>query len=263
MSSVGLPSGFRRKLVVLGTPDVESFDINDKLNFYALLLYLEKTHLRVSPPTQRSKLQVNENEEAWRDEFAKYCTKLGVRDCAYLDINRVENRLEILNRIASLAVQDLYLDKTEADTSMKAQETDVAAAEQLAGPLTVLHQHVLTTNQLLQKFMLPKLAKLPAEKMDEDKLVNDLSSVCAALKCVRKRVSEPDAATMAAVPTVTLDLPLGFIPPAELKVPLAILRLLHCHELRSLQNHVNNTITDLQKITADPKTDARLGKVGR
>ena len=42
-----------------------------------------------------------------------------------------------------------------------------------------------------------------------------------------------------------------------------ILRLLHIQDLRSLQTRINETIVSIQAITANPKTDTRLGKVGR
>uniref|UniRef100_S4RXL4 RNA transcription, translation and transport factor protein n=1 Tax=Petromyzon marinus TaxID=7757 RepID=S4RXL4_PETMA len=42
-----------------------------------------------------------------------------------------------------------------------------------------------------------------------------------------------------------------------------ILRLLHIEELRELQTKINEAIVAVQAITADPKTDQRLGKVGR
>lgn len=41
------------------------------------------------------------------------------------------------------------------------------------------------------------------------------------------------------------------------------LRLLHIQELRNLQTHVNELIVAVQAITANPKTDQSLGKVGR
>lgn len=41
-----------------------------------------------------------------------------------------------------------------------------------------------------------------------------------------------------------------------------ILRLLHIQDLRDLQTKINETIVNLQTITANPKTDASLGKVG-
>merc|ERR1719187_771945 len=42
-----------------------------------------------------------------------------------------------------------------------------------------------------------------------------------------------------------------------------ILRLLHIQELRQLQDSINEAIVKVQAITANPKTDTRLGKVGR
>lgn len=42
-----------------------------------------------------------------------------------------------------------------------------------------------------------------------------------------------------------------------------ILRLLHIKELRELQTQINEAIVCIQAITANPKTDTKLGKVGR
>lgn len=42
-----------------------------------------------------------------------------------------------------------------------------------------------------------------------------------------------------------------------------ILRMLHLTQLRKLQSDINNTIEMVQGVTANPKTDTKLGKVGR
>lgn len=42
-----------------------------------------------------------------------------------------------------------------------------------------------------------------------------------------------------------------------------VLRLLHIDELRQLQNEVNRAIVDTQRLTANPITDTKLGRVGR
>ena len=42
-----------------------------------------------------------------------------------------------------------------------------------------------------------------------------------------------------------------------------ILRLLHVNELRDLQDSVNQAVVAVQSLTANPKTDTKLGKVGR
>lgn len=42
-----------------------------------------------------------------------------------------------------------------------------------------------------------------------------------------------------------------------------IVRLLHIKDLRDLQTDINAAIVAVQALTANPKTDSRLGKVGR
>ncbi|KAF8763856.1 RNA transcription like protein [Argiope bruennichi] len=61
-----------------------------------------------------------------------------------------------------------------------------------------------------------------------------------------------------------MDAPLGF----ETNDPVLdkaakILRLCFIHDLRDLQTKINEIIVSVQSITANPKTDTRLGKVGR
>jgi len=42
-----------------------------------------------------------------------------------------------------------------------------------------------------------------------------------------------------------------------------VLRLLYIDDLRTLQTQVNEIVATLQDFTANPKTDSKLGKVGR
>ena len=42
-----------------------------------------------------------------------------------------------------------------------------------------------------------------------------------------------------------------------------VLRLLYIDDLRTLQTQVNDIVATLQDFTANPKTDSKLGKVGR
>ena len=41
-----------------------------------------------------------------------------------------------------------------------------------------------------------------------------------------------------------------------------VLRLLFVHDIRNLQTRINEIIVSAQKVTANPKTDTKLGKVG-
>lgn len=61
-----------------------------------------------------------------------------------------------------------------------------------------------------------------------------------------------------------LDMPLGFATnDPVLDKAAKILRLCFINDLRKLQTQINETIVQIQNITANPKTDTRLGKVGR
>ena len=42
-----------------------------------------------------------------------------------------------------------------------------------------------------------------------------------------------------------------------------VLRLLYIRDLRQLQTAINEIIVAVQNLIADPRTDTRLGKVGR
>jgi RLL motif-containing protein 1 len=54
-----------------------------------------------------------------------------------------------------------------------------------------------------------------------------------------------------------------YIKDKVLKEAVKILRLLHIKELRDLQTKINETIVAVQTITANPKTDSSLGRVGK
>lgn len=42
-----------------------------------------------------------------------------------------------------------------------------------------------------------------------------------------------------------------------------VMRVLHIRQLRELQNGINEVMADMQAVTANPKTNSKLGKVGR
>ena len=58
--------------------------------------------------------------------------------------------------------------------------------------------------------------------------------------------------------------PLGFdLGDAALERPAALLRCRHVTALRALQSRVDAALVAAQECTADPRTDNRLGRVGR
>jgi len=53
-----------------------------------------------------------------------------------------------------------------------------------------------------------------------------------------------------------------FIADSAVNEAAKIIRLLHVTELRALQTRINEAIVAVQAITANPKTDQSLGRVG-
>ena len=61
---------------------------------------------------------------------------------------------------------------------------------------------------------------------------------------------------------LTFDKPPS-LPDRTLDQAARVLRLLHIAELRELQTKVNELIASVQALVADPKTNVKLGKVGK
>ncbi|KAI0567459.1 RNA transcription translation and transport factor protein [Gracilaria domingensis] len=60
------------------------------------------------------------------------------------------------------------------------------------------------------------------------------------------------------------DLPAAFdTDDKQIERVTCVMRLLYVRRLRALQDEVNSIISEMQAITANPSTDAELGKVGR
>ena len=60
------------------------------------------------------------------------------------------------------------------------------------------------------------------------------------------------------------DLNLGFESGDKvLDKAMKVMRLLYINDLRQLQTAINSTIVRVQSVTANPKTDTTLGKIGR
>ena len=53
-----------------------------------------------------------------------------------------------------------------------------------------------------------------------------------------------------------------FVSDSAVNEAAKIIRLLHVTELRELQTRINEAIVAVQAITANPKTDQSLGRVG-
>nr|CAD7393752.1 unnamed protein product [Timema cristinae] len=95
-----------------------------------------------------------------------------------------------------------------------------------------------------------------------------LITLKAVSKVVQRRISaealeNPDSVIVKGQPFPFQEADLGFdTGDYVLNQAAKILRLLYIHDLRDLQTKINECIVAVQSVTANPKTDTKLGKVG-
>lgn len=239
-----LPGGLVRKLEALGYPEIASASLGGQA-YCKMVLWLEEEKIRFYEKFDRKALR--DFNKAWYSNVQDYCRELNV-PAEGLSEKNAAVKLNVLNNLTNLAIHDIYRDKVEAgeltlSAPAKAAGTDGLEKQRLTGLVPAL-------NRLLECFGLPQL---PQEPTDTDTI--------AALRCIHTRICAP---AQAEGTSLDLDnLPVGLeIDDPDVKRAAAVLRLLHGIELQQLQVNINQVINELQQLTANPKTDARLGRVG-
>jgi|EP00927_Polykrikos_kofoidii_P061695 RLL motif-containing protein 1 len=244
-----LPGSLVRKLKALKYPEMDAVSVNGQ-TFCKIVLWLEEEKIRLYEKPDRKVLR--DFNRTWYEHVSDYCKELGI-DSEGLDERNTAVKLKVLNGLTNLAIHDIYRDQAEANELtvapppkgfLKSGDQPPQKLQELVGPL----------NTLLETFSLPTLPDSPP---DTDTL--------AAVQCIHTRLCPPKATKTEDGAKLDLNtLPVGIdIADPEVKRAACVLRLLHGNELQLLQVHINNVINDLQQLTADPKTDSRLGRVGR
>ncbi|KAJ8881666.1 hypothetical protein PR048_018152 [Dryococelus australis] len=166
----------------------------------------------------------------------------------------------LLQRKLFLTLSCVSVDKYKSQTSDKVTKSESQTPK------------VVSTNPL---------DNLDFESLDFKKGVNTLAQLLkvtphpdhlitlrAVSKVVRRRLSaealeNPDSVIVKGKPFPFQEADLGFdMGDYVLNQASKILRLLYIHNLRDLQTHINECIVAVQSVTANPKTDTKLGKVG-
>uniref|UniRef100_A0A3B3U3K9 RNA transcription, translation and transport factor protein n=1 Tax=Poecilia latipinna TaxID=48699 RepID=A0A3B3U3K9_9TELE len=244
---------FRRKLTALDYHDPNGFDCSDETQFRNCIVWLEDQKIRHYKIEDRGNLR-NIPSSDWPKAYEKYLLDL---NCPF----GVQEKKEALDWLLGLAVRYEYGDNVEKYKNCRPLDTS-GNSDKAVDPLVNLDSKL--TPHLYFKAGVTALVNILKIQRHDDYLV--------MLKAIRILIQErlsPEAIAKASqnregVP-VTLDKHiLGFdTGDATLNEAAQILRLLHIEELRELQTKINEAIVAVQAIIADPKTDHRLGKVGR
>lgn len=246
---------FRRKLLALEYHTPDSFNVKDDKSIRSMVTWLEDQKIRHYKISDRDALRDIENE-AWPQSFEQYLSELG---CPH----SVQDSAAVMDWLLGYAVRLEYGDNQEKYKPASAEivkKLKAAGKGQSANPLDNLD-----FNDPHFKAGIASLAMLLQVPPHPDHL-EQLKAICILVK---DKFSKEGLAKNDFSGNVKDNIPidktvLGFDAGDYILNDAAkVLRLLHIKELRELQTNINSIIVGVQAITADPKTDTRLGKVGR
>nr|CAB3265824.1 UPF0568 protein C14orf166 homolog [Phallusia mammillata] len=242
---------FRRKLAALNHPRCEDFNPSNEESFKNLIVWLEDQKIRHYKIEDRTQLR-NISSKQWEKSLAAYLKAL---DCPF----EASDSLAVTDWLLGYAVRLEYGDNVKEYQAVDGKS--IEAKRSLGGQGTL---NSIKSSDPDFKQGVRNLAKILEIPLHED----DTITLEAVRILVKERLSKHDKPTTKNTDkkiTVPLDeQELGFdTGDALLNRAARALRLLHINELRQLQTDINNAVVAVQTLTANPKTDERLGKVGR
>lgn len=248
---------FRRKLIALNHHQPDNFNAEDVNEFRNLIIWLEDQKIRHYKIEDRAGLR-NSGQDGWLKAFASYLTELG---CPY----KPTDKNSVLDWVLGYAVRLEYGDEVEKFKAIKPQAFDKSTGSQTpAGPSSNPIDN-LNFDDPDFKAGVASLALLLQVPPYHDHL-EQLKAICLIVKDkLSKEAIERASKSHNKGEAIPIDkTELGFETGDYIINEAAkILRLLHIKDLRELQSQINHAIVVVQALTANPKTDSRLGKIGR
>lgn len=237
-----------RKLQALGYPHADGFNL--ALGGEAirnLVVWLEDTKICHYPIEKREPLR-QINDPGWEATFGQWAADLG---CPHKVTASAEQQAELLDWVLGHAVLLEYSDNASAYG---------VAKDNLAAASAPVAEFDLSDESIR---MLADLLKLPPH--DDTAVL--LQAIAATLNAKFNPIAVSAALAAKDEPKQVFPLDsmaLGFSTGDDaMDRACKVLRLLHITDLRDLQTRINELIVKVQSLTADPKTNIKLGKVGR
>ncbi|XP_046441915.1 RNA transcription, translation and transport factor protein-like [Daphnia pulex] len=239
---------FKRKLQALGFPNPDTLNTADEKQFRSTIVWLEDQKVRRYKIEDRESLR-NTTAEQWNQAFEQYLKDL---DCPFAN----GSRPEIVDWLLGLAVQFEFNEKPESYTSSPKIQQQTS---QQSNPLDNLD---FESEDF--KVGVVELANLLQVPRHPDHLMT-LEGIC---NVIQEKLSQD--ALKEALKTKNPGNPVQFenisfgldIKSPNVSSAANVLRYLFIHDLRDLQTKINECLVCVQALTANPKTDTKLGKVG-
>ncbi|XP_026745989.1 RNA transcription, translation and transport factor protein [Trichoplusia ni] len=222
---------FKLKLSALGHPNPADFNCDDEKEYRSVVLWLEDQKIRHYKIEERDGLRGIENE-SWKEAYDTY-----QRDLVSPVAEGTPN--EQLNWILSYAVRLEYADNVEKYKNAKVEKPKQAAP------------NVVSSNPLDNLDFSSPAFKSGVERVSTLAGVGphpDPKFRLSALAKILKTSPHPEP------PSSEVNL---------VEQPSDVLKLLFVQDLRDLQTKINESLVAVQTVTADPRTDTKLGRVGR
>lgn len=250
---------FRRKLEALGHPSADGVNIADPNNLKILVIWLEDQKIRHYKIEDRAGLREHEGI-AWERSFQQYLKEL---ECPF---NFDVQPQSVVDWLLGVAVRYDYKDATKehpelrfgfdsakvlSESGKSALDIDTSDATFATGVRTLATimqiSHHPDPSVLLEAVRIVIQESLSASVLETTTRESDVGKKVKGKKQFNVTAKE-----------------CGFeLGDPVLSEAAKVLRLLHIQELRDLQTQINEVIVAAQTITADPKTDQSLGRVGK
>jgi len=246
---------FKRKLSALDYHSSEKFDPEVEQEYRSLIIWLEDQKIRHYKIEDRAELR-NADSAGWHENFLKYLKDM---DCPMI----TGSKLEMLDWLVGQAVKLEYGDKKD---EYKKFNKEYIQQTRSKNPKIVSSNPLdnIDFNAPEFKAGVETLADFLKVTKHPDHLIT-LQAICKLVftRYNAKAIQNPDLVAPEGQAFPFREHDLGFDTGDQVLNDAAkILRLLYIQDLRSLQTKINESIVAVQAVTANPKTDTRLGKVG-
>lgn len=241
----------RFRLEALSCPFLSTLDLQAPLQLQKLIVWLEDTHIRLLPPNQRAPLCYS----PFLPALLSYLSHLPPPHPP-----TPPPLLPTTGYLIDLALRCHYSDNASLYNTPHDPWYGCSIP---VLPNCSSSPEVLTALTRLLKSL--AISEPPPNALAAAQMAAMVIENCLTDEIHSGRHSSSETASNGSPQQDPLDaLPLGFTTgDAHVDRFAKVARLLHVRQMRQLQDEFNDSVAKMQQITANPKTDARLGKVGR
>ncbi|XP_068681780.1 RNA transcription, translation and transport factor protein-like [Montipora foliosa] len=244
---------YRRKLKALGHHNPEGFDVHNEEEVRNLVVWLEDQKIRLYKIEEREQLRDIKNS-GWLKALRKYLDDL---TCPV----NISQKLSVLDWLLAHAVRLEYAENVEKYNSTGQKDEKQQGGDKSSLDDSLINLSVDNPDLKAGVTSLSKLLNLPHHP-DHFVLLQAVRSLIEGkLSQESPKSGKKSGKKVDIIPLNQVKL--GFDSgDSAINEAAKIIRLLHLTELRELQTRINEAIVAVQAITANPKTDQSLGRVG-